>query len=94
MAVGWACPRCELVLAPHVAEHRCAPPSAGVTTAVPQPPPYTPPTSITVGAPDTWTVTVQGSVSDPALITETLKRDYMRARAANWQPRVIGGSVA
>jgi hypothetical protein len=23
---GWICPRCQLVLAPHVNEHRCDPP--------------------------------------------------------------------
>jgi alkanesulfonate monooxygenase SsuD/methylene tetrahydromethanopterin reductase-like flavin-dependent oxidoreductase (luciferase family) len=28
---GWVCPRCQLVLAPHVNEHRCDPP--------PMPPP-------------------------------------------------------
>lgn len=26
MAEGWVCPRCQLVLAPHVDEHRCKPP--------------------------------------------------------------------
>jgi hypothetical protein len=92
--VGWSCPRCEVVLAPSVSEHRCAPPSAGVTTAVPHPPPYQPPTSISTTLPDTWTVTVQGSTADPALITEALQRDYLRARTVNWQPRVIGGSAA
>lgn len=33
MASGWDCPRCGLVLAPHVNEHRCDPPAAGVTVA-------------------------------------------------------------
>jgi hypothetical protein len=26
MAGGWVCPRCQLVIAPHVNEHRCDPP--------------------------------------------------------------------
>ena len=29
MTAGWSCPECGLVLAPHVTEHRCDPPSAG-----------------------------------------------------------------
>jgi hypothetical protein len=31
MAEGWICPRCQLVLAPHVNEHRCDPPATPVT---------------------------------------------------------------
>lgn len=60
MPVGWCCPRCSLVLAPHVAEHRCDPPAAGVTTVAPwQPSPW--PTSITVSTPDTWAVTTSAA---------------------------------
>ena len=55
--VGWSCPRCEVVLAPSVSEHRCAPPSAGVTTAVPHPPPYQPPSNVTITAPGVITAT-------------------------------------
>jgi hypothetical protein len=54
---GWRCPQCELVLAPSVAEHRCAPPSAGVTTAAPQPVPFTPTTGVTITAPYAVTAT-------------------------------------
>lgn len=49
MTAGWECPRCSLVLAPHVAEHRCDPP--GVTAAAPQPVPFTPTSNITITAP-------------------------------------------
>jgi hypothetical protein len=31
MATGWSCPECGLILAPHVNEHRCDPPEAGVS---------------------------------------------------------------
>lgn len=64
--VGWSCPRCRLVLAPSVAEHRCAPPAAGVPAPYPlQIPPRPNPVGIsapnvwsgTVAYPETWTVT-------------------------------------
>ena len=55
--VGWSCPRCEVVLAPSVSEHRCAPPSAGVTTAVPHPAPFTPTTGINITPPYVVTAT-------------------------------------
>lgn len=63
MAVGWSCPRCDLVLAPSVTEHRCDPPAAGVTTAAPWQPITGPgtvhisPPNVTVTAPDIRTVT-------------------------------------
>lgn len=57
MLEGWSCPKCELVLAPSVASHRCAPPSAGVTTAVPQPAPFTPTTGVAITAPYAVTAT-------------------------------------
>jgi hypothetical protein len=55
---GWICPRCDLILAPHVAQHRCDPPSAGVT-ASPVVAPYQPVTgaTATVTYPQTCTVT-------------------------------------
>ena len=34
MAAGWECPKCGLILAPSVTEHRCDPPSAGVPAAI------------------------------------------------------------
>lgn len=68
MAVGWACPRCPAVMGPHVAEHRCDPPTAGVTTVGPQPPWPAPvgiaAPNVTVTYPDTWTVTT--GTSGPA----------------------------
>lgn len=48
MAAGWECPRCSLVLAPHVAEHRCDSPTA-VVLQVPSPWP----SSICVTSPNT-----------------------------------------
>lgn len=36
-ADGWRCPECHLILAPDVREHRCDPPSAGVTAIRPGP---------------------------------------------------------
>lgn len=47
MADGWRCPACSLVLAPHVAEHRCNPPASGVATVVGSPSSWGP-TTITV----------------------------------------------
>jgi hypothetical protein len=41
MATGWSCPECGLVLAPHVDEHRCAPPEGGVSVR-PVVAPYSP----------------------------------------------------
>ena len=51
MAAGWSCPKCELVLAPNVTEHRCDPAAEGATTVArpPLPPgwqPFTPTTTI------------------------------------------------
>jgi len=34
MAEGWICPRCQLVLAPHVNEHRCDPPPPSIPMVV------------------------------------------------------------
>jgi hypothetical protein len=42
MASGWECPKCGLVLAPDVKEHRCDPPQAGHPAPVT---PFTPPSS-------------------------------------------------
>lgn len=62
MVAGWEYPRCSLVLSPSVAEHRCDPPAAGVTTVAPwQPTPNTWPATISITAPDTWTVTTSAA---------------------------------
>jgi len=55
MAEGWKCPECSLVLAPHITEHRCDPPTAGVT-AVPSGPRSPWPTQVIVSAPPVITI--------------------------------------
>jgi hypothetical protein len=61
MAEGWVCPRCELVLAPHVAQHRCEPPAAGVTAV---------PAGGTPGPwPGTMTVVISPAVADGYVVT-------------------------
>jgi len=61
MADGWRCPECGLILAPSVAQHRCDPPGAGVTTTVT---PYEPPSTgtcvstATLPPGSTWAVNV------------------------------------
>jgi hypothetical protein len=54
---GWSCPKCELVLAPSVASHRCTPPSAGVTTTSTVPLTPFQPTSVSMTHPGTVTTT-------------------------------------
>ena len=56
MATGWSCPECGLVLAPHVNEHRCDPPSGGVAVR-PVVAPYSPSDTSTLPYPQTVTVT-------------------------------------
>lgn len=80
MPEGWSCPKCELVLAPSVAVHRCAPPSAGVTTAVPHPPPYTPPTSV--------------SMTHPSTVTTTFAHHGAITEAYSPRLEIVGGSAA
>ena len=57
--LGWKCGDCGLVLAPHVNEHRCDPPSGGVAVR-PVVAPYTPSTGVTLGGGGGGTFVVTG----------------------------------
>jgi hypothetical protein len=49
MTEGWVCPRCQLVLAPVITEHRCGQPGAGTVAWPVTPAPYNPwPGTVTV----------------------------------------------
>jgi hypothetical protein len=53
MTVGWECPKCNLILAPQVTEHRCKPPDDGVPAVVT---PYQPTSGS--GGSTTWPGTI------------------------------------
>jgi len=92
VADGWRCPDCRLVLAPFVAEHKCAPPSAGVTTAVPQPAPFTPTTGVAITAPYAVTATT-GHLGVASTSGPTITRS--QALAEVYPPRLeIAGDPA
>jgi hypothetical protein len=81
----WRCPECRAWIAPHVSEHRCDPPQAGVTAI-----PFTPGpadstgTSISVATlPGTVTVSMPGSVVKQELL-RIVQDGMLKSAASNW----------
>ena len=70
MPKGWICPRCTLVLAPTVAEHRCDPPGAVTAWPTMWPAP-TPGTATAWPASQTVTITQPATTLYPATSTAT-----------------------
>jgi hypothetical protein len=84
MATGWVCPRCELVMAPHVAQHRCDPPTAGVATILPQ------------GTPGPWPAPI--AATPPYVVTATFGSANsgvgVTAEACPPRLQIVGGPAA
>ena len=89
MSTPWKCPECGVILAPHVSEHRCDPPAAGVTAL-----PFTggpagsTGTSIsTATLPGTITVNVSGSVTTENELVDLIQRRLTERANRDWSGR-------
>ena len=90
MADGWRCPECGLILAPSVAQHRCDPPSAEVTTVTPYEPPSGSGTiSITEPNISITGTTYSGTVVSMATLADAVQRNLVRRAAADWRRRAV-----
>jgi hypothetical protein len=83
MSEPWKCPECSTWLAPHVSEHRCDPPTAGVTAL-----PYIgdPPGSCGTGIstttlPGAVTFNVTGSAVSEQELTRAVQNGLLRLSA-------------
>ena len=85
--VPWQCPACRTWLAPHVTEHRCDPPQAGVTALpyVTGPAGSTGTSISTATLPGTvTTVNVSASPVTGREVLDYLQRHYLEQSSRNW----------
>jgi hypothetical protein len=86
----WQCPSCSAWLAPHVSEHRCDPPAAGVTVTYPGtsgPAGSTGMSISTATLPGTVTVSVTGPVINEQELARTVQNGMLRLAANNARVR-------